>query len=102
MVPYDNEDSDDGSDAIREAMDEAAEAGQQASSRKPQLGMWGAWIYDDGHPAMGGGVGGFSWFDSRDDLLDYMREYLPFISPTIQHRADAGDVLEKCYAAVDA
>jgi hypothetical protein len=64
--------------------------------------MWGAWIYDDGHAAMGGGVGGFFWFESRDDLLDYMREYLPFMSPTIQHRADAADVLAKCYATVDA
>lgn len=42
---------------------------------------WGMFSYGDAPPAIGGGVGVFCWFDSRDELLDFIVKTLPFCPP---------------------
>jgi hypothetical protein len=42
---------------------------------------WGMFSYGDAPPAIGGGMGVFCWFDSRDELLDFIVKTLPFCPP---------------------
>ena len=38
-------------------------------------GAWGAFSWGDAHPAIGGGIGAFQWFSSRDELLNYLSDH---------------------------
>jgi hypothetical protein len=87
---------------IQEAIDKATHACQMASGNVPEPLHWGAWIYSDAHPAMGGGVGGFVWFESRDEMLAFLHAHLAFLDPSIDGRADAFDLHNACKSVVDA
>jgi hypothetical protein len=87
---------------VEEAMDKATFACQLASGVVPVPGQWGAWMYSDAHPAMGGGVGGFVWFQTRDEMLAFFREHLAYLDPGIQARNNAADIAAACQAVVDA
>jgi hypothetical protein len=51
---------------------------QAAYERIPISQNWGFYSYGDGPVDRGGGTGGFLWFESRDRMFDFIREYLPF------------------------
>jgi hypothetical protein len=42
---------------------------------------WGMFSYGDAPPAIGGGMGSFSWFNNRTALLNFVEEVLPFSPP---------------------
>jgi hypothetical protein len=94
-----NESLDD--DSLTEAIDRATYACQDASGGVPDPLDWGAWMYSDAHPAMGGGVGGFVWFDTRDEMLAFFREHLAHLDPGIQSRNNAYEIAKACQAIVD-
>ena len=49
--------------------------------RAPKASSWGMFSYGDASPAIGGGVGAFTWFDNRTALLKFVAEVLPFSPP---------------------
>jgi hypothetical protein len=82
-------------------MEKATYACQDASGGVPDALDWGAWMYSDAHPAFGGGIGGFVWFDTRDQMLAFFREHLAYLDPGIQARNNAYQIAEACQAIVD-
>ncbi len=86
---------------LEEAIDKATYACQMASGVAPEPQAWGAWMYSDAHPAMGGGVGGFVWFDTKDEMLTFFREHLAYLDQGILGRNDAHTIAEACQAIVD-
>jgi hypothetical protein len=94
-----NESQDD--DSLTEAIDRATYACQDASGGVPDPLDWGAWMYSDAHPAMGGGVGGFVWFDTRDEMLAFFGEHLAYLDPGIQSRNNAYEIAKACQVIVD-
>jgi hypothetical protein len=86
---------------LEEAIDKATHACQMASGVAPEPLAWGAWMYSDAHPAMGGGVGGFVWFDTKDEMLAFFREHLAYLDQGILARDDAHAIAEACQAIVD-
>jgi N-6 DNA Methylase len=61
--------------SIEERMQEAAE---QAHALVPTEDTWGFYGYGDASADVGGGAGGFLWFHTREEMLDFIRLYLPF------------------------
>lgn len=53
----------------------------EAAERKAKKTDWGFYSYGDGPPAAGGGVGGFSWFASRREMLEAVRAHLVYFCP---------------------
>jgi hypothetical protein len=94
-------DSPDEDDALEKALDKATHACQMASGVVPEPLDWGAWMYSDAHPAMGGGVGGFVWFDTKDKMLVFFYEHLAYLDQGILSRNDADQIAEACQAIVD-
>ncbi len=86
---------------LAEAIDKATHACQAASGIAPEPLDWGASMYSDAHPAMGGGVGGFVWFDTKDEMLSFFREHLAYLDQGILSRNDAHKIAEACQAIVD-
>ena len=65
-----------------ESMGEAAMvAASRGYDREPIPEDWGFESYGDASPAIGGGVGGFTWFESKQALLDFMARHLVWFSP---------------------
>jgi hypothetical protein len=60
---------------FREQVEEIA---QEAHTLTPAPDTWGFYAYSDGPVEAGGGTGGFLWFASRHQLLDFIARYLPF------------------------
>lgn len=48
---------------------------------EPKSTSWGMYSYGDAPPAIGGGVGAFSWFDNKSALLRFIQEVLPYSPP---------------------
>lgn len=44
----------------------------------PLPGHWGFFSYSDASPAIGGGVGAFCWFSTREAMLDFAESVIPF------------------------
>jgi hypothetical protein len=65
----------------RRRVKEAANAGIHAVNAKPQPDDWGLFAYSDAPPAAGGGAGLFHWFDTKAQLLDFVKRHLTFASP---------------------
>jgi hypothetical protein len=86
---------------LEEAIDKATYACQMASGVAPEAQAWGAWMYSDAHPSMGGGVGGFVWFDTTDEMLTFFREHLAYLDQGILGRHDRHEIAEACQAIVD-
>ena len=86
---------------LEQAIDKATHACQAASGIAPEPLDWGAWMYSDAHPAMGGGVGGFVWFDTKDEMLAFFRKHLAYLDQGILSRNDAHKIAEACQAIVD-
>lgn len=65
----------------------------------PKSTSWGMYSYGDAPAAIGGGVGAFTWFDSRSALLKFVTEALPF-SPPGPHDSDPLAVADKVKSLV--
>lgn len=96
------DDASDDDTEIQEAIEKATYACQMASGNVPEPLHWGAWIYSDAHPAMGGGVGGFVWFESRDEMLAFLEQHLAFLEPGVEGREDAFELHDACKSVVGA
>ncbi len=58
--------------------EEADNAFAAAADHSPKSTSWGFFSYLDVPPAFcGSGVGGFSWFASKEELLDFLEEAYP-------------------------
>jgi hypothetical protein len=80
----------------------ASKAAAAAHDQVPESGFWGFESYGDAPGAMGGGVGGFLWFTTRDAMLDFIGDHLTFFSPgpaSADHEAVAAEV-QRIAAAV--
>jgi hypothetical protein len=60
---------------------EAEDVAQRAFSHMPTEETWGIESYGDAPGGIGGGVGGFLWFDTLAELLDFTGRLLPFFNP---------------------
>ncbi|MBS1956042.1 MAG: hypothetical protein JST89_17795 [Cyanobacteria bacterium SZAS-4] len=59
---------------------------EQSFEKEPKSSSWGFFAYDDSPGAVGGGAGNFSWFDSKEELLDFLRKF-----PLLATSAESGD-----------
>ncbi len=48
---------------------------------EPRASSWGMYSYGDAPPSIGGGMGSFTWFDNRTELLKFVAEVLPYSPP---------------------
>lgn len=70
------------SDDLDDRMEQAEGNWQEASSGPPPDGYeWGFFCYGDAPAAIGGGVGMFTWFRNRNDMLDFIETTLPYYPP---------------------
>ena len=58
---------------------------QEAHEYAPEFETWGFYGYSDGPADAGGGMGGFLWFASRAQMLDFITSCLPFWCPGPDH-----------------
>ena len=50
---------------------------ERTIGRDPQKHPWGLFFWGDAPGGIGGGVGCFQWFDSREELLAFVSDYSP-------------------------
>jgi len=62
-----------------------ASLAQEAHEYAPEVETWGFYGYSDGPPDAGGGMGGFLWFASLAQMLDFITSCLPFWCPGPDH-----------------
>lgn len=67
----------------------------------PDGNAWGFFSYGDACGAIGGGVGMFTWFDSRAELLEFIASTLP-CSPPGPSEADVDTVEAETRQIIDA
>ena len=66
-------------DDLEERIERAEESWQEVSSGAPPEDCeWGFFSYGDAPPAIGGGVGMFTWFPDRASMLDFIKHTLPY------------------------
>lgn len=54
-----------------------------------QESSWGFYAYNDAPPIFcGSGLGGFAWFDTQDEVLDFIESAIPFTAPTTYDLAE--------------
>ena len=68
-------------DEIEKRVRLAEAAGGTAAERVPDIESWGLFAYGDASGASGGGVGSFLWFQREEDLLNYTKSHIVFLSP---------------------
>ncbi|MEA5473347.1 hypothetical protein VB716_03840 [Synechococcus sp. CCY9201] len=49
----------------------------QSCDRDPRVFAWGLFAWGDAPPAIGGGVGAFQWFNSLEDVLEFVTDLSP-------------------------
>jgi hypothetical protein len=60
----------------------AQDIAEQAHDADPRERNYGLFSLSDRHPALGGGTGGFLWFESQSALLDFLaNQYVNFNCP---------------------
>jgi hypothetical protein len=81
---------------------ERAEASWQevSSGAPPENCEWGFFSYGDAPPAIGGGVGMFTWFSDRASMLEFIEETLPYYPPG-QSDLDANEIAGNASAVVE-
>ena len=82
-----------------DAHQEAREVAARAQGLEPEIETWGMESYGDASGVMGGGVGGFLWFESREELFDFVGRLLAYLSPWAQ-RLDTEDMARGAAAVV--
>ncbi|MFM7165023.1 MAG: hypothetical protein ACKO3T_07210 [Planctomycetaceae bacterium] len=68
-------------DKLQARIDRAESNWNSGAQGDPGTYTWGLFSYGDAPGAMGGGVGMFIWFPSRNDLLDFIASTLPYSPP---------------------
>ena len=81
---------------------ERAEASWQevSSGAPPDDCEWGFFSYGDAPPAIGGGVGMFTWFPDRNSMLEFIEHTLPY-NPPGQSDLDSDEIAENTSAVVE-
>ena len=81
---------------------ERAEASWQevSSGAPPDDCEWGFFSYGDAPPAIGGGVGMFTWFPDRNSMLEFIEHTLPY-NPPGQSDLDPDEIAENTAAVVE-
>jgi hypothetical protein len=59
-----------------------------SAQRDPRLCEWGLFSWGDAPPACGGGVGGFQWFESLAQLLEFITDWSPATYMTFDEEAE--------------
>ena len=59
---------------------------EKSFERQPVSYSWGFFAYDDAPGAIGGGSGNFSWFDSKEELVGFLKKF-----PLLAHSSDTSD-----------
>jgi hypothetical protein len=67
---------------------------ERAHALAPEEHTWGFYGFSDGPVIAGGGTGGFLWFESREQMFEFVERYLPFWCPG-PDRGDAREVAAK-------
>lgn len=81
--------------------DEAQEIAEEASAADPSSAPWGLEAYGDAPGGIGGGVGGFLWFETREAMLDFCARLLTFYNPGPRNK-DHGEVAGRAAEVVAA
>jgi hypothetical protein len=71
----------DDDEALSEQFDDAQNISNEATSGNPGDLTWGFFSYGDAPPAIGGGLGMFTWFEDRETLLSFIADVLPYFPP---------------------
>lgn len=88
-------------DDLEERIERAEASWQEVSSGAPPDDYeWGFFSYGDASPAIGGGVGMFSWFPDRNSMLDFIATTLPF-SPPGPYNLDPNEIAKNTAAVVE-
>lgn len=79
----------DSDDDFEKCLDEAEWECQRSAGSPMSREAWGiyTWFDDPWHP-----VGGFNWFNSRDELLAYISRHLPFLARLDTHLPECADI----------
>lgn len=88
-------------DDLDEQIERAEASWQEVSSGAPPDDCeWGFFSYGDAPPAIGGGVGMFSWFPDRTSILEFIEHTLPYFPPG-QSNLDPDEIAENTAAVVE-
>lgn len=88
-------------DDLEERIERAEESWQEVSSGPPPDDCeWGFFSYGDAPPAIGGGVGMFTWFSDRNSMLEFIEHTLPY-NPPGQSDLDPDEIAENTAAVVE-
>jgi len=91
----------DDDDDLDERIERAEASWQDVSSGAPSDDCeWGFFSYGDAPPAIGGGVGMFTWFPDRATMLAFIGETLPY-SPPGQSSLDPDEIAENTASVVE-
>jgi len=60
---------------------------ENSFEKQPMSSSWGFFAYDDAPGAIGGGSGNFSWFDSKEELFNFLRKF-----PLLAHSSETADM----------
>lgn len=76
---------------------------REAHEYVPDAGTWGFYSFSDGPVDAGGGTGGFLWFASRNEMLDFIQSGLPLWCPGPVHSIELAVIadLAKIVAALE-
>lgn len=87
-------------DDLEDRVEQAEASWQEVSSGPPpDDAEWGFFSYGDAPPAIGGGIGMFTWFPDRNSMLDFIASTLPYYPPG-QSNLNPDDISENTAAVV--
>jgi hypothetical protein len=86
--------------AVRSIEERLQQVADHAHAFVPTEEDWGFYGYSDASPDGGGGVGGFLWFHTREEMLDFIRHSLPFWNGGLAH-CDVGIVCARVSKILD-
>jgi len=88
-------------DDLAERVEQAEASWQEVSNGPPaDDSKWGFFSYGDAPPAIGGGVGMFTWFSDRNSMLDFIVKTLPYYPPG-RSSLDPDEIAENTSAVVE-
>jgi hypothetical protein len=88
-------------DDLDERIERAEASWQEVSSGAPPDDcQWGFFSYGDAPPAIGGGIGMFTWFPDRNSMLEFIEHTLPY-NPPGQSDLDPDEIAENTAAVVE-
>lgn len=69
---------------------------EQSFAYKPESASWGMFACDDAPGGIGGGSGGFNWFASKSELLDFIEKYPLLASSSDENDLDVELEVREC------